>query len=348
MAQPQATTIEEAAEKILNLSKPEESEVTSDEVTNEEVAPEETPSEEVQASEETTEEVIEAQEEPEVTEDNEFVTDLNEWLTSGQFDGVEVPVKINGTEGKTSLADLVKDYQIYQSSEERLNALKEDKSKFLQEKEQLLSNLNAQLTQASELTQTLEKQFVDEFNSIDWKELRETDPAEFSAKRQELLERQEQVNGIKQGIYQKQQEAIRDQMQKTMQEQSVRIKDLIPEWSDDSVAQQEKSSIREYLINSGFNPVEVDGAVDANGNIQSVGIVDARAIALARKAMLYDQGSKKLDIVKKKVVKVPKVAKPGKPQVKEDEKTELLNKQKSRLRKSGKMEDAANLISQLL
>jgi heme-binding NEAT domain protein len=66
---------------------------------------------------------------------------------------------------------------------------------------------------------------------------------------------------------------------------------------------------------------------------------------MARKAMQFDKGGQaKVSAAKKKVAKVPKTMKPGAPKPQEQINQEQVAKHKAKLKKSGKLDDAMELL----
>ena len=108
----------------------------------------------------------------------------------------------------------------------------------------------------------------------------------------------------------------------------------LPEWSDPAKATADKAAIRAYLLEQGYD----ENAVSS--------VADARAVLMARKAMLYDQMLKKADVAARKVAQLPtRIERPGTGDV------QPLDKRSSafqRLSKSGRVEDAAAVFSALL
>lgn len=253
-----------------------------------------------------------------------------EWL-----DTLELPVKINGAEGKAKLADLKKSYQIEQAAVQRLEEAKAKARAETQAITERRNQLEAQFTVAANVITEAEKLLGKDFSSIDWNKLRETDPAEFSAKKTELAERQAHINSLKQNAIaayqqsaQKQAEEQRAIHQQFLQEQQTLLMTKLPEWKDAKVASAEKQQIAQYLVDQGFTNEDIASASDH------------RMILLARKAMLFDKGQDKAEVVKKKVLTIPKVMKPGAPKSPEQNKQAHKNEARARLRKSGSLEDA--------
>ena len=346
-----ALNVSEAAEKILAMDAPEpsdEAESTEEDEVAEEDEEEETEEETEESETEETEEAEEPEEADQVEGEEiaSYRADMTENLKEGveHYDHIKVPIKVNGVEGEATITELVRDYQKNVNLGQKTDSLASDRAvldKEISEKRVEYSNA---LSSAAGLVNQLEQQLVQSSENIDWNELRESDPAEFAAKKQELQEKGQQYQNAKVQIEAEHKKKLTEHFDSLIQRESAALMDSFPDWTDAKVAKTEKSDIREYLLSEGFTQAEVDGQVDANGTIVSAGMVDHRAIKLAKKAMMFDKGVKKVEIAKKRVKKLPKVARPGKP-VPKSVKTSARSKAlKGRLKKSGRVEDAAALI----
>ena len=100
--------------------------------------------------------------------------------------------------------------------------------------------------------------------------------------------------------------------------------------------------MRSYLKEQGFQDWEIDGKIE-NGGIVHPGIIDHRAVMIARKAWLYDQSSKTAEPKKAKLKSLPKVG-AGRPKQKDEVKQEKREEVRGMLRKTGTVEDAAKAI----
>ena len=345
--------VNQAADKILAMDAPEPSDdAESTEETPEEEVEETEESDELENSEETEEsddepaEETEESDSPESDEVASYTADMTESLKEGRehYDKIKVPIKVNGVESEATLTELVRDFQLNGNLDQKTKSLASEKAALDEEISTQRVKYSEALSNAASLVNQLEQQLVQSAEDIDWKDLRENDPAEFSAKKQELLERQQQFQNAKGKIAQEHQEKLAEHFENVISRESSALIEDFPEWADEKVGSTEKMKVREYLINEGFTPLEVDGSVDKDGNIISAGIVDHRAIKLAYKAMMHDAGDKKVDITKKRVRKLPKVAKPGKPSSKAEKNAVRSKRQRGRLKKSGRTDDAAALI----
>ena len=345
--------VNQAAEKILAMDAPEPSDDAESTEETEEVEIEEP--EETEESENDSEETEEPDEAPEETEESDLAesdevasyrADMTESLKEGRehYDHIKVPIKVNGVEGEATLTELVRDFQKTENLGQKTKLLASERAALDEEISSQRAQYGEALSNAASLVNQLEQQLIQSTEDIDWKDLRENDPAEFSAKKQEILERQQQFQNAKGKIAQEHQEKLAEHFENVISRESSALIEDFPEWADEKVGSTEKMKVREYLINEGFTSLEVDGSVDKDGNIISAGIVDHRAIKLAYKAMMHDAGGKKVELTKKRVRKLPKVARPGKPSSKAEKNAVRTKKLKGRLNKSGRVDDAATLI----
>lgn len=338
--------VSEAAEKILAMDAPEPSEAES---TEEEIKEPEQEEPEQESKEETEELSEKAEPEADVTDEetSTFVSELNDFFVTADratLEAIKLPTKINGEEGQATLADALRSYQLGENLDQKTDSLTTEREAFSKETEAKRIEYSQSLSTAASLVNQLEQQLVQSAEKVDWDELRQSDPAEFAAKKQELVERQQQYQNARTTLAKEHQTKFNEHVNSVLDRESKALIRDIPDWKDESVAKAEMKSVRDFLLKEGFTPVEIDGQSDNDGNIISAGMSDHRAIKMARKAMLYDAGDKKVKAAKKRVRTLPKVAKPGKQVSKADQDSDRSKQMRGKLKKSGKVEDAAALI----
>lgn len=302
--------------------------------------------EETEEHEGSGEDVEEASSESEEQEETEEVSisSLQELIEHNEWDpewvnSLKVPVKVDGQSAEASLQDLVANYQMNQAAEKRLEEAKAKRESLTKELTEKQEAVQGQYAAAAKLVEQAEKMLDRDTSAIDWKRLREDDPAEYSAKKAEIAERRQELEQLKRNAAQEYRQAVDAERQKAEAEYQETLKaeqdallEKIPEWRDQGKAAEEKSHLVKYLMSQGFTEQDVMGAADH------------RLILLARKAMLHDRGQQRVDTARKKVAKVPKVLKPGAPKPKADQERQKLEKLQTRLKKSGSMEDAFSLL----
>lgn len=342
-ANPQGADLQTAADRIGTLIEPPKP--TKPEPVKAE-APPETPTEPVketgeqvveQEASETQEAGTQEQQTPEFNSLEELAEALE--MPLDDFLGkIKGRVKVNGEEKEVTLADLRKGYQMESDYRLKTHELAETRKSFEAEREQVATELSRQYQEAQHLTGMLEQQLIGDFNSIDWNQLRAENPAEYAAKRQEFNERMAQVQGIKQNVgYQLQrqaEEAAQKQafdLQHILQQEAQKLTEVIPEFKDASKAQEVKGKIKTFLRDYGFSDQEIGG------------IYDHRYVKILHDAMAYRDLKSKGVETRNKVTIAPKLAKPGSTD-KNSSKNRAVQELRSRLRKSGRVEDAASLI----
>ena len=177
----------------------------------------------------------------------------------------------------------------------------------------------------------------------DWDTLYDTDP-QMAARaerqwRKQQEERQAQLQAVEaeqQRLQQLQQQQMDQMRARYIEQQREILPEVIPEWRDSKVAAKEASDLRNFLMNEGFSEEDISG------------LANASLVKIARKAMLFDKGSKQATEAKKK----PKTA--GKRTLKSGSrgsqarpKSEYAKAQQT-LQKTGRVADAAAAIKSLL
>ncbi|MGH6929500.1 MAG: hypothetical protein ACREEV_14380, partial [Dongiaceae bacterium] len=109
-----------------------------------------------------------------------------------------------------------------------------------------------------------------------------------------------------------------------------------PEMADPVKGRQETAALTKYLIDTGYRQEELSR------------LVDHRDFILARKAMLYDRLMANRDKVKETVAALPRVQKPGTARGTRTGAAERRAALMTRLTRTGRTEDAARLIEDML
>ena len=331
-----------------------DAEVSGDDETNVATIPEELEGEETgdtdpdSEAEETGEEEVPGEGEEQGTEEGEDegepITSLEQLAEQNQWDrewldGLEVPVKIDGKTANVTLKQLVTNHQIGEAAEKRLSTAKERVQSLYQGIEQREGQLQTQLAVAAEMIQKAEDLIDSNAESINWPELRESDPAEYAAKKAEIDERRKNFGQFKIDAAAKYEETVReaqaDHIKKNVaytQGEYQSLLKVLPEWKNNEVAGTEITQIRTYLVNQGFPEEGVRKTSDHKMSL------------VARKAMLYDEMKAKEPAAKKKVTRVPVVMKPGTLKSGENISREKVAQARARAQKSGTVDDAFALL----
>jgi hypothetical protein len=137
-----------------------------------------------------------------------------------------------------------------------------------------------------------------------WNQLYENDPLEYSRQRDLHRDRKEAVAEVqveRQRVHEDHLAHLQAESQKRLEHERERVTELIPEWIDPELASSEKNSVITYAQRVGYSPDEL------------AQVSDARAVAVLRKAMLYDDLMARKPAATKRTAKAPKMAKAGQP-----------------------------------
>jgi hypothetical protein len=243
-------------------------------------------------------------------------------------------VKVDGKEVDVTLEELQKGYsrtqdytrktqqiaEVRKQTEGELQAVRAEREQYAQ----LLSALEAQVQQVAQ-------------PNIDWDRLYNEDPIEWVRQREVMRDNQEKAAAIqseKQRLSQLSQQEQAQFMQQKLQHEQEALLAAIPDWKDAKKAQAEKALLVEFGQKIGFTPDELKN------------VVDHRAVLMLRKAALYDQMMSKRGSIKPVTNNGPRPAKPG-AAGRVSNSTEAVRAQQ-RVAKTGRVDDAANAIFQLL
>lgn len=243
---------------------------------------------------------------------------------------------IDGKAQPVTIQELVKSYQLEGHVNNKSILLENDRKEFEQTRDKAYSELTNRLTQANNILEMVTKQVTMEFQGIDWEGLRMTDPAEWSALRQQFSERIAEIENAK-ALVGKQTETLTAEQQaeanaKKMQFIQGEINKMIidnPSWADQAVMAKEVGEIGTFLQSEfGFTPEEIANAMDS------------RLMRLIRMAYGNFKGQKA--VAEKKVKKdVPTFRKPGNNGDRASlQKARQVKAQKHEIRKSGGSVDA--------
>ena len=243
-------------------------------------------------------------------------------------------VKVDGKEVEVTLDELQKGYSRTQDYTRKTQQIAEVRK----QTEAELQAVRAEREQYAQLLSALESQVQQVAQpNIDWDRLYQEDPIEWVRQREVMRDNQEKAAAIqseKQRLSQLSQQEQAQFMQQKLQHEQEALLAAIPDWKDAKKAQAEKALLVEFGQKIGFTPEELKS------------VVDHRAVLMLRKAALYDQMMSKRGNIKPVTNNGPRPAKPG-AAGRVSNTTEAVRAQQ-RVAKTGRVDDAANAIFQLL
>ena len=197
-------------------------------------------------------------------------------------------------------------------------------------------------TQANQQAQAVLSNFLgQEDPEPDWDTLKREDPYEFTQAAAEWQIKQQQKARAHQQLQAFQQEQAQRHAameQAYMAEQDAKLLELMPAWRKPEIRQKATQELVGYLRDT-WN------ATDAEITALSKG--DARVLAAVEKARLWDGLQANKSKVKAKVENKPPV-KPGASRTKADRRVEKIQTAQNRLKRTGRLSDAAGAMDALL
>jgi hypothetical protein len=243
-------------------------------------------------------------------------------------------VKVDGKEVEVTLDELQKGYSRTQDYTRKTQQIAEARK----QTEAELQAVRAEREQYAQLLSALESQVQQVAQpNIDWDRLYQEDPIEWVRQREVMRDNQDRAAAIQseqQRLNQLSQQEQAQLMQQRLQHEQEALLAAIPDWKDPKKAQAEKALLVEFGQKVGFTPDELKN------------VVDHRAVLMLRKAALYDQMMSKRGNIKPVTNNGPRPAKPG-AAGRVSNTTEAVRAQQ-RVAKTGRVDDAANAIFQLL
>ena len=242
-------------------------------------------------------------------------------------------VTVNGEEYEVTLDELRNGYMMQSDYSRKTSDLAEQRRAFEAQQQQLEMERQRYLQELSQMQQTVDEP------EPNWEALKAEDELEYVIKRNEWREKQEAKTAAQQKYQaemQQQQQMQMQQLQQFVEAERQKLPERIPEWKDEAVAKADHEKIVTYAQRSGFSPEELQG------------LYDSRAVKVLRDAMLWNELQNKQPAVQKKARNAPKVAKPGTTKSKADSNQARRREQRVRLKKSGRVEDAAAIFSEML
>jgi hypothetical protein len=252
-------------------------------------------------------------------------------------------VKVTGPDGKAQEVSLGEWKDAYQQSSQ-LAALKETEKRrseeLIAQRQQVINTINQRAIELDALTKAAESRLIGGYQAIDWNALRQHDPAEWAAKRAEFIEAANGLATVKQQAMQQ----VQAQMQHLQAEQAQQYQQYITEQ-----LQEARALIPEMAVPEKAPAVQQETVSWLRANRYSdfeIGLVSqsAKLLKLVRDKMALS----KADTDSKKVQPAPKkFLKPGTAGPAQSKQAEAYKSARAKLRKSGKLEDAAALFRTL-
>lgn len=272
----------------------------------------------------------------------ETVNDLAEalgWDLEKILD-LETPTKIDGKEGKARLRDLIKSHQLEGHLNQKLMTFADEKKAFETERQTYLQQNQHKLQQLDVGVKIAQKMLEGEFAGIDWQQLQDSDPLEFNQKYVAFQQRQAQLNHIAGMLGQERQQsqqAEQAQAQSYLTEQGKLLESKVPEWAD-SKRREKDIALMAVDMNQAYGISEQELRA----------LTDHREVLVLRDAWQWQKLQKSKPALLNKVKTAPKLIKPGAQQSRATQNEFVAQKERERLRSTGKVADAKGPLKRLL
>ena len=198
--------------------------------------------------------------------------------------------------------------------------------------------------------QSLANQLQDEYDNLKkveeveqsseyWEQLKAENPMQYLVERQELQERSQEREAAQQKVYAMQQQLAEQnklEHQKRLYTEAQKLEELIPEWKDQATAEKEKAELMQFGRSQNYSDEELNA------------VTDSRAINMLRKAYLWDQLQSKKTNLKQKALATPASSTAVRNANAPRKKMSDLTKAQLKLRKTGKLKDAASAFEVML
>jgi len=255
-----------------------------------------------------------------------------------EYEQVEEPtytVRTGGKNESVTLDELKSGYQKGSDYTQKTQELSKNRKEFDVERHAIVQE-RLQYQSALGQFQQLLAENKTQYDQIDWQTLAEEDPTTYVLKQQErkeLQDREGQVAMEQERMRATQHQEAQRQRNDLLQDEGEYMVQAFPDWLDPEKKSKMTQRWTDYALTQGYE----------DGDMQAV--TDHRSFKILDKAMKYDAIQKK---TLKKTSKVPKTAKSGNSQGRSTAKPGSLKQHMKQLRKTGKLDDAAQLIFETL
>jgi len=247
-------------------------------------------------------EAVEAVEAEEVDQADDVEAEFGEDTETDDAEPVEVEatdddevfiVKVDGKEVEVTLDELQAGYSRQSDYTRKTQALADERRAFEGERQQTLQTAQALQERLREVETYLAG------TEPDWQQLaQQLDPKEFNLARLNWEQQQQQAEAVKaqQAELQRIQQA---ELERELQRAQARLPEIIPDWQNTEVAQQEARQIRDYALGVGFSEEALNS------------LVDPLAVKVLRDAWRYNQLQEQAPKIRRKKSRTPKQSNAG-------------------------------------
>lgn len=283
-----------------------------------------------------------AQEEEQQEQNFDAVDELAEALgwDLDKILNLKAKTKIDGKEGSATLRDLIKSHQLEGHLNQKLMTFADEKKAFETERQNYIQTSQHKIQQMEAGVKIAQRMLEGEFAQVNWQELQNTDPLQFAQQYTAFQQRQAQINHVANLLGQERQQAEQaetQQRQSYLAEQMRLMESKIPEWNDHGRREKE---LKEII------PIVSDAYGISEQEVRN--LTDHRELLVLRDAWQWRKLQQSKPALLNKVKTAPKLIKPGAQQSRAAQDNFIAQKERERLRSTGKVSDAKAPLKRLL
>lgn len=219
--------------------------------------------------------------------------------------------KVDGVDGKVSLAEAIKSYQLEGHLNKQNMEVVETRKALESEREAFQTEHSNKLQQLDDTLSLAVNELNRDYQSIDWDQLKIADSNQFLILKNEYQERQASIQQSYQQLQTNRQQLAHDAdvvRVEQLQTEAAKLREIVPGWDNEEAYKAGTAEVRQTLMKHGFSEKEVDAA--SNG-LSLPPEVATRIFVLANKASMWDKLQDSQSAAIKKVRKAPKVVSGG-------------------------------------
>jgi hypothetical protein len=250
---------------------------------------------------------------------------------------------LDGKPGEFTLGEYKDRVKELVKLDDERNAFSESKAAWETQASAVREQVSEHLAASEALLKNIAQEMMSAYNSTNWEELRQDDPQEWAARRQEfqersqLLQRAVQHGKVVAAGHREVGEGLSDaELSQVRQREIATMIDKRPSWASEEVRKAEGQQAAEYLGANGWSVEELENTTDH------------RVVLMALKAREFDQLQNKADVVKKRVKKIARrTTQPGKARSSQEQRDDQVAAVVDGHRRTGSVNSAAEAISLL-
>ena len=240
-----------------------------------------------------------------------------------------------------TLAELTAGYQKDADYRRGTSRLAEERRNHEAEHLQRMNRFEQENASMAQQLNAIEGMFARQFEDPALGDLRNTDPAEWTARREEIAQQVGQIRQVRNQAAQRYQEFLNENLRQTKEREMGYVRERIPDYGD-----QHAEKARKAMQSLGYADPEIAAIFDHR---VVLGVLELQALREENK-LLREEKAKAANTVKRIKKDVPKLTKPGKQrlQTRQGIERNRIAKLKERAAKSGSLTDAAAIIETML